>query len=257
MNVINAAGLILKRNAPGILMACGTALTVGGVVLAATKGSAIISKAAHAASVSDKLTEPVPTKALRIFRDTARETIPVAVLIGGGIACFYGANHITEKRVAAAMSLYASSTAALSSVKEQLKERLGEEAAKEVVDKVLSDSEEKLDEAPAEADLDGCGDTLIYDRVTGRYFKSTVADIRKAEATIVKRTVDEVFVSLNQFYEELGLPDFSYIGDAIGWDSDRTRLDIAFHSMLKDGETPCLVISYSTTVIDRNALRTV
>ena len=55
--------------------------------------------------------------------------------------------------------------------------------------------------------------------------------------------LSEPYISLNEFYMEIGLGPVD-VGDSLGWRSDRGLIDLEFSSKLKDGRTPCLVMSH-------------
>ena len=91
------------------------------------------------------------------------------------------------------------------------------------------------------------GNTLCYDAVSGRYFKSDIETIRKAVNELNRRMLRENYVCLNEFYGEIGLP-YTNLGDDIGWSIDRDGLiELDLSSQLAEDGTPCLVISYRVT----------
>ena len=55
---------------------------------------------------------------------------------------------------------------------------------------------------------------------------------------------DEMYVSLNDFYYEVGLDNIK-IGDELGWNIDNGYINLSFSSQLAGDGTPCLVIDYS------------
>ena len=58
------------------------------------------------------------------------------------------------------------------------------------------------------------------------------------------RLINEMYVSLNDFYYELGLKTTTG-GDDLGWNIHRDGLvDVQFSSQLSDKGEPCLVIDY-------------
>ena len=52
----------------------------------------------------------------------------------------------------------------------------------------------------------------------------------------------EMYVSLNEFYMELGLPTTD-IGDEVGWSVD-TMIEPDFSTQITDDGRPCVVLSY-------------
>ena len=57
-------------------------------------------------------------------------------------------------------------------------------------------------------------------------------------------TMSEPYISLNEFYMEIGLPPVD-IGDSLGWNVDRGMIELRFSSQLANGRVPCLVMSYA------------
>ena len=54
----------------------------------------------------------------------------------------------------------------------------------------------------------------------------------------------QMYVSLNDFYDELGLKH-TRLGDDLGWSIDDKLVDIEFSSHITDDGRPCLVVDYS------------
>ena len=90
----------------------------------------------------------------------------------------------------------------------------------------------------------GYGDTLCYETLSGRYFYSDIEKIRAAVNRANKIILEESYISLNEFYDELDL-GHTGIGDSIGWGVAHTGLiNLNFSSQLTNNGTPCLVIGY-------------
>ena len=58
--------------------------------------------------------------------------------------------------------------------------------------------------------------------------------------------MSESFISLNEFYNELGLSNIK-LGEEMGWHIDKGMIDISFSAQLTDNEEPCLVLNYELT----------
>ena len=54
-----------------------------------------------------------------------------------------------------------------------------------------------------------------------------------------------MYVSLNDFYDELGL-DYTQVGRDLGWSVNDGLINIGFSSQLADDGRPCLVVDFST-----------
>ena len=170
--------------------------------------------------------------------------IPAAVTGAMSVACLVGGSSVHARRNAALMTAYQISTTALNDYKEAALEVVGEEQVKMVKDKV---AKKKVEENPVkntEVVITGKGKTLCYDEQGGRYFESDPELIKKAENIINKKLINEMYVSLNELYDEIGLRR-TKLGDNLGWNIDDGLLEIEFSAQLSDDDQPCLVIDYS------------
>ena len=68
--------------------------------------------------------------------------------------------------------------------------------------------------------------------------------IKKAENTLNKQMIHDIngYVSLNDFYDEIGL-DHTSVGNDLGWNTDQL-IDIDFSSQLNDNGEPSVVLDY-------------
>ena len=175
---------------------------------------------------------------------------PSAIFCGVSVGCILAGHSVQSRKIAILSSAYAISEEALRKTQTALIEELGEEAKEKIADRIARN------EAPFDEDysykIEKDGSVLCYDRVTGRYFKSSMEEIRSAESWVIKDCVDNGNSTLNDFYTQLGLSDNSFIGEGLGWTNVPGQLpDIYFTSMVnKDGE-PCLVLNYNVKVIDK------
>lgn len=262
MNPLKALKHLMKRGAmttvnhtPEILMAVGTGAFVGTVVMAVKAAPTIENEFDEARSIAKFKYSDKPRQIIYISTKMAPICAPTVLMGAASLACFFGAHKIQVKRQIALASVYSMASKTLDSYQDKIIEKFGEDEHKNIIDRILEE-EEPIKDVGEDPDIyEGHGDTLVYDRVTGRYFKSSPERIREAEGLVAKRMMDEMIVPLNYFYEELGLDDVSFIGEAIGWDFEKCKLDIQFRSTLDECDRPCLVIIYNTQVLDRNALR--
>ena len=88
------------------------------------------------------------------------------------------------------------------------------------------------------------GNTLCYDGVFGRYFMSDKYAIKDAMNNVNRQIVNDMYASLNDFYDELGLTPVD-IGYDLGWNIDDKRLDVEFDYGRADNDNPCLVIGFN------------
>ena len=169
-----------------------------------------------------------------------------SILMGGlTIGCIIGANSINLRRNAALASVYSLSEAALKEYQAKVIETFGEAKERKVRDDIAKDRLEKNPVSDKEIIITGMGDTLCYESIGGRYFKSDIEKIRKIENKLNREMLNgEMFLSLNDVYYELGLSSTS-LGNELGWDVQHGLLEFDFSSQLTENGTPCLVLNFS------------
>ena len=170
--------------------------------------------------------------------------IPAVITGTLSIACLIGASSVNAKRNAALATAYTLSESALKDYQGKVVEMFGEKKHETVKDAIAKDKIEKNPVVTREIIITEKGNTLCYDAISGRYFKGDIDKIKKAECELNRRMRDEMYVSLNDFYYEVGLDNIK-IGDELGWNIDNGYIDLSFSSQLTSDGTPCLVIDYS------------
>ena len=232
---------VLERHAPEILTGIGVAGMVTTTILAvkATPKACLL--------IDDRKDELKVEKlsATELVKATWKCYIPAAVTCGASIACLVGASSVNFKRNAALATAYKLSEAALSEYKDAVIETIGEKKEQSVRDKVAEERLKKNPVSKSEIIVTGNGTTLCYDPVGNSYFKSNIQQIESAKNKLNARMLSENYVSLNDFYDELGIGP-TKLGDDLGWDIYKDGLvEIAFSSQLAEDGTPCLVMDYS------------
>ena len=232
---------VLERHAPEILTGIGVAGMVTTTILAvkATPKACLL--------INDRKYELEVEKlsATELVKTTWKCYIPAAMTCGASIACLVGASSVNCKRNAVLATAYKLSEAALSEYKDAVIETIGEKKEQSVRDKVAEERLKKNPVSKSEVIVTGNGTTLCYDPVGNSYFKSNIQQIESAKNKLNARMLSENYVSLNDFYDELGIGP-TKLGDDLGWDIYKDGLvEIAFSSQLAEDGTPCLVIDYS------------
>lgn len=169
--------------------------------------------------------------------------IPSVVTCGMSVACLIGASSVNLKRNAALATAYTLSETALKEYQEKVVETIGEKKEQVVRDAIAKDKVDKQPVTTSEIIITEKGNTLCFDSVSGRYFKSDIEKLKKAENELNRRMRDEMYISLNDFYFEIGVKPID-LGDELGWNIDRGYINLKFSSQLADDGTPCLVMSY-------------
>lgn len=184
-----------------------------------------------------------PITAIDIVKATWKCYIPAAITGSLSVICLIGASSVNVRRNAALATAYTLSESALKEYQEKVVEQIGEKKEQAVRDAIAKDKLEQDPVTNREVIITEKGDTLCYDALSGRYFKSDIDKIKKAVNEINRNLLGDMYISLNDFYYELGL-DNTKLGDELGWNVDNGLIDLNFSSQLASDGTPCLVINY-------------
>lgn len=169
-----------------------------------------------------------------------------AIFTGISITSFVSGNRILTNRNTALAAMYAASEAKYLEYAKKTKDLVGEKKEQEIRER-LAEDRLKYDKPPKEAlDHIPIGETLCYDNMFGRYFFSSTEKIQAAEKKLNDRLYSQMYISLNEFYQELGLSPIHF-GDEFGWNIDNGLIDISrTYADTSDGTT-CIVIDYDIT----------
>lgn len=181
---------------------------------------------------------------VEVVKVTWKCYIPAGVTCVVSLGCLIGSCSVSHRRNAMLATAYSLSEATFRDYKAKVIDAIGERKERTVRDAVAKEHLERDPVENKEVILVGSGTTLCYDSVSGRYFKSDMDTIKKAENRLDARLRTEMYISLNEFYYEIGLEPLRIIGDDLGWNIDTGYLDITFSSQLATDGTPCLVIEY-------------
>lgn len=235
----------MKKHSPEILTGIGVAGMVTTVVMAvkATPKAVMLVNEREVELRVEKLS------ASEIVKTTWKCYIPTAVTGALSVACIIGASSVNAKRNAALATAYTLSETALKEYKDKVIETIGEKKEKEVQAAIAQDKLEKNPVTQAQVVDTGAGKTLCYDALSGRYFRSDIDKIKRAEYDLNRELLTEGYISLNDFYYALELDPIK-VGDKLGWNARQERyIDIQFGSALTTDQTPCLVIDFNVAPI--------
>ena len=236
---INDVKTTLDKNSPAILTGIGITGMITTTVLAVKatpKALMLIDDAEN--EKCEELT------ALETVKVAWKPYIPAVISGTVSVACIIGANSVNAKRNAALATAYKLSETALSEYRDKVVETIGEKKERIVRDKVAEERVKKNPVSKNEVIVTGNGKTLCFDPISGRYFMCSIETIKRAENELNKQMLHDIsgYVSLNEFYDELGL-DHTSVGDDLGWNTDQL-IDINFSSQLNDNGEPSVVLDY-------------
>lgn len=233
----------MKKHSPEILTGIGIAGMITTVVMAvkATPKALILIEDKKEELDTDKLSGKDIVKAAWPCY------IPSAVICSVSILCLIGASSTNRRRNTALATAYALSESTLKEYQEKVVESIGDKKEKSIRESIAND---KIVKNPVREIIltEKGGNTTCYDALSGRYFKSDRDTIIRAVNELNRRMRDEMYVSLNDFYYEIGL-DSTKMGDMLGWNIDRGYIELDFSSHLDANGNPCLVIDYQVAPV--------
>lgn len=152
-----------------------------------------------------------------------------------------GANRVADNRTAAMAAAFTVSEKALVEYKDKVVETFGKTKGNRVQDAVMQD---RVANTPVPQNLvvmTGLKQ-LCFDSWSGRYFHSTMEDLKKAMNDLNHRILSDNYASLTDFYNLIDLESTSG-SDDIGWNVDKL-LDIHFSTCISPEQTPAISMDY-------------
>jgi hypothetical protein len=122
-------------------------------------------------------------------------------------------------------------------------ETIGKSKELKMRDEISGDQIKRNPPGTNEVIFTGKGEVMCFDTISGRYFKSDIEQIRKAINELNRGLLSDMFVTLNEFYDAIGLAN-TKLGDDMGWDIDKGMIDVSFSAQLTEDGEPCLVLNY-------------
>lgn len=180
-----------------------------------------------------------------IIKLTWKCYVPTTLMALLSIGCIIGSNKINLRRNAALASMYSISEAALKEFQNKVVEQVGPEKLKEIKDEISKDAVKNHPVNDEEIINTGNGDTLCYDALCGRYFKSDIEFIKRAINEIGATMLRNDEVTLNEVYYAMDLKE-TELGEYLSFHIDDGLLEGDFSSALTDTNVPCLVMSFKT-----------
>jgi hypothetical protein len=181
------------------------------------------------------------------FKEKVKKTwkcyIPTAVLGAATIATGVKSNSLSLKKSAALTGLYTLSETTLNEYRAKVAHEIGSSKELKIRDSVAADKVARAP-VPGPTIIAGEGTVLAYEAMNEeRPFYISIEGARKAMNDINYRMITkmEMYASLNEFYEALGISGIE-LGEESGWNADNP-IDLIFSSTLKDGK-PAVFIDY-------------
>lgn len=241
-HLANTAVKTIKQNSPAIL----TTMGVAGLF----STSYLIARASYEASkiitYNEKVHGTPETPKERLKERTKqvwRLYIPAGVSGTITVACIVGSSRVSASRVSAAATAYSLSDLAFSEYKEKVVEQIGKNKEQAIRDELAQEKVTASPSGQAQLFVVSGGQVLCCELYTRRYFRSDMETLRRIENDINRLINNEPYVTLDEFYDLLGLPHTSHSSE-MGWDADK-KMELEFTTTLSDANEPCLAFEYN------------
>lgn len=221
-----------------------TALGLSGLVFSIFSTAKATVKSVNV--LNDEKIIPTPKAA---FKRCWKYYIPAAASVAISVPCIIFGNRISTKRNAALAAAYTLSETALKEYQDKTLEVVGPQREQKIHE-ALSADEVKKTYTGNNVILTGDGDSLFFEPLSGRYFKSSWNKIQKAANDLNAIAIGSIcgYVTLTEWYDMLGL-DRTDVSEEFGWSIEGGKeglLDICIDSTLTPDNVPCGSIYYKT-----------
>lgn len=182
--------------------------------------------------------------------EKAKAVLPVVGRTMMATAVAVGCALLMNARAAEHINSLTSMLTLSQTAKNEYREYIAKEKGEEELDKMDRDLSRKKAAAAypdiqckGNAIMTGHGNDLIFDCYSGRFFYSDINFIKKVEAEIYKRTAYEDYITVNEFYMELDLPETD-CGKNNVFMSGVADIELAIDAELDEADKPYTIISF-------------
>lgn len=253
INHVGKLKFLLNENSSTILTAAGVAGTVSTAVMTAKSSfkaarkidenqPPIVLIAQDDETMADRSLRPRLTNVEKVKLVWALYIPPVAM---GTITItsIVLAHKIDAKKIAALTAAAGISERAFQEYKDKVVEKLGDRQDQKIRDEVAQDGVKRNPPTTSELVMVGDGKVLCKDSYSGRYFTSSMEEIKRAENAVNHQLVNHMDCSLSELYDDLGLTATA-ASDSVGWNAANI-LEVQVTTALTDDGRPCLVLDYN------------
>lgn len=190
---------------------------------------------------------------VKVAKDTTKKMVkvmlPVVIDTTLTTTAIISSNRISNKRIALLSAAYKISEKSLDDMNKKVRELLGDKKANEIRQSIAKDKFKK--EYPKHENdkiiIAGDGNVVCMDLYSKQKFYSNAQEIGAIINKISARCMTEMYITLNELYDELGIESRRF-GEDIGFNVDdliEGQLPIYIDAQLDDHGQPVLTIDYS------------
>ena len=239
-DIIRKTNKYTHRHSPVIM----TAIGVAGVITTAYLTAAASFKAARAIDAAESIGGTAGDPVQRV-KEQAQLTwkfyVPPVTTGVATIGAIAYASRLGSKRTAAAVSAYAITERAFANYRDKVVDEIGAHKEQVIRDDIARDVVNQ--KSSTEIIIAGVGEVLCCELYTRRYFMCDMEMLRRAANDINSQINNELYVTLDEFYDLVGLDSTAHSSE-LGWDSDKL-MDLEFSTVLSPDGRPCLAFDYN------------
>jgi hypothetical protein len=161
------------------------------------------------------------------------------------VASIIMANRVSAQKAAALAAAYGLAERNLSEYKDKVSEKLTGPKKTAIDDEIAQDRVNRT--SGHEVVIVGDGEVLCFDEPTGRYFRSTMENLKSAVNATNAEILNHDWARATFFYEEIGLPATTWTDD-VGWNRDRL-MDLKYTTVMSPDNKPCIAIDFTVLPI--------
>ena len=238
-NLVKTVTSFTRTNSPILTTVVGASGVVAVAVLAAKAGAKAQKNIGFVQSVNIKNGHP-PFTAKQYVASTWRYYIPTAAAASITIGAIVTGHRVNASRTAAATAAFAVSERAFDEYRRRIVERLGVDDERKIRNEVRETEKKREEHSPVM--VFGGGTVTCLDMFSGRYFACDMNTLRKAENEVNSIVWQQMYCSLSEFYDFVGLPKTGN-SDYVGWNTDHS-LELSYGTTLAPDDTPCLTFNF-------------
>lgn len=238
-NIFYKTSYFVRKHSPEILTGLGITGMLSSMVLAVKATP----KALTLINEQKKNLNKEDLSSIEVIKTVWKTYLPSGILSVLSISCILGATSINLRRNAAIATAYTLSERTLINYRNKVIDAIGEKKEKKIQEELAQDKVNKNKIDDKQVIITSNGETLCMDSLSGRYFKSDIETIRKAVNDLNRQLTFQQYISLNDFYDELGLKHIKN-GSYMGWNLDDGLIEVYFNTALADNGQPCIVVEY-------------
>lgn len=241
LNIFKEALKFLQKNAPTIL----TVTAVGGVIATSVLAVKATPEAYKKLEKAKEVSKDGCISSKEIVKICWKDYIPATTMGIATVSCIVAASTVNSKRQAALSAAYILTSSTFDEYKNKVVETIGEKKHKRIEKEMVEEKAiDKTDLKPTQLIVSEPETHVCFDCWSGRYFTSSMEQLRRIENEANRDLLDRLWLSLNDIYYRLGMEPVK-MGDNLGWDVERGKIEFRYAACLSPKDEPVITIDFT------------